>query len=366
MIKNIVAFTLASLGIFHLQSLTADECCDDFPCCESPIIPGLPLDANCIPAGYPYPGAYQPCNSWDLYVRGDFLYWSLLQLTLQPSAQKLSFDGLNIDTYNQGGPYKPGFRVSIGFDLDSVLLDLTYTRVHSKKTKHFQAGENDGFRIIFAAPSIVGVPILFSRLEAESHVDLDMAVLSLQKPIYLGERIILNLNYGLMGLWQGQTWNFIGTALPFQTEFFFTDNGTVFADHKAWSIGPNLNVYASALFPWGFQAFASAGLSLQYASLYKSVQTTSFPNVPAVIDNTSVKTDGHVIHMQASHGGEIGLSWGSYLWCDKYHFDISASYTIFYIHNFVGGVVLSPFATDYLTLDSINVHGFAVGGRLDF
>ncbi|MBS0629037.1 MAG: hypothetical protein JSS30_02290 [Verrucomicrobia bacterium] len=366
MIKKTIGITLASLGIFHLQPLSSTECCDDFPCCESPIITGLPLDGNCINPGYAYPGSYQPCNSWDFYVKGEFLYWSLLQLTLQPSAQKLSFDGQTIDTYNQGGPYTPGFRVSFGLDLDSVLLDLTYTRVHSKKTARFQAGANDGFRITFAAPSIVGVPILFSRLESVSHIDLDVAVLSLQKPVYFGKKIILSLNYGLAGFWQGQKWNFTGTALPVQADVFFTDNGTVLANHKAWSVGPNLQVHCAALFPWGFQAFASTGLSILYGSLYKSEQTTSFPNVPATIDNTTVKTKGHVTHMQAFHGGEIGLSWGRYMWCDKYHLDISAAYTFFYIHNFVGGIVLSPFATDFLTLDSINIHGLAVGGRLDF
>jgi len=366
--RKTIEIVLVSFAIFHLQShfLGASENCEDFPCCESPIIVGQPLDSSCINPGYPYPAAFKSCNSWDIYVKGEFLYWSLQPLTLQLSAQKISFDGQTLDSYVQGAPYHPGFRVSLGLDLDSVILDFTFTRVHSKKTERFQAGPNDGFRPVFAPPSIQNTPILFSRLEATLFKDLDIGIISLQKPVYLGKKIIMSLNYGLAALWFGQKWEFTGTALPFQSPDFFTDNGTVFANHKAWYVGPNLSVRANALLPWGFKAIASLDLFLLYGALYKGIQTSSFLNVPDIIDNTTVKTKGSVPISGASHGGAVGLGWGRYFWCDRYYIDLSVSYILDYHHIFVGGVVFSPVASDFLTLDSFSVHGLAVGGSLDF
>jgi hypothetical protein len=180
----------------------------------------------------------------------------------------------------------------------------------------------------------------------------------------------MSLNYGVITSWLGQKWNLSGTALTVQPDNFFTDTGTVFANHKAWTVGPNLGVRASALLPWGFQAVAIIDISVQYGSLYKGIQTASFPDIPLIpeliIDNSTVKTKGSVPHVQAAHGAEIGLSWGRYFWCDQFHIDLSVTYNMYYQHIFVVGNALSPFATDLLILDSFSMHGLAVGGRFDF
>lgn len=364
--KKNFGIALASLSIAHL--LVAG----DFNSGEagSPIVIGEPLDPCSIASGYPYPAAYKPCNSWDIYAKGEFLYWSQQPVDLQAVAQKISLDGRMIDSYIMEVPYKPGFRVSLGCDLGAVVLDLTYTRVHSRKSEHFQAGENEGFRAIFAPPSVVNVPILYSTLNSRFHINTDIGLISLQKPVYFGKKIIMSLNYGVITTWLGQKWNFSYTPLPAPADDFFTDNGTIRANHKTWSVGPNLAVSATALLPWGFQAVAVVDLSIQYGSLYKGTQTSSNPNIPLIpeliIDNTTVKTKGSAAHLQAGHGGEIGLSWGRYFWCDKYHIDLSLTYVMYYQHVFLPGYAFTPFAIDALSINSFSLHGIVVGGRLDF
>lgn len=378
MVKKYIASALCSLGMaqmtFQPNQIAANDQIDEFPCCEAGIVAGQPLDPCFINSGYPYPASPAPCCGWDIYAKGDFIYWSLNDIAYSAVAQKISFDGLQVGNFQQIAPYRPGFRVSLGVDLDSVVLDATYTSCHHHSTSRFSAGNNELIRLVWVAPSILtGPPLAFSNVRSTRQTDIDIGLISVQKPVYMGKKILMNLNYGLMTFWTAQKWNINCSALAVAPpNGTITSNGIVRTNHKAWTVGPNLGFKATALFPMGFQAIASIDLAIQYASLYKTDSTTSFPQaldplsgLPITTDNTTIKTKGNIPHLQASHGGEIGLGWGGYLWCDKYHLDLTATYSVYYQHIFVVGSVLSNLGSD-LTLGSFSIHGIAIGGRLDF
>lgn len=379
MLKKTKSCALISLGIFQMtfgpSPLTADEESSEFPCCEAAIVVREPLNPCLLNAGYPYPATINPSCGWDIYAKGEFLYLATSVDIPFYVAIESTFDNLTSVSLFQATPYRPGFRVALGVDLGPAVLDLTYLRYHAHTTSRFQAGNNRGIILTLAAPNILNItaaPVTFGNVRSGCTFDLDSFIISLQKPVYMGKRICMNLNYGILGLWNGVKWNINCLALTNPPPGLLTSNGFVKSDHKAWAIGPNLGVTAKGLLPWGFQGIVSINLALQYSSMYKGFTRASFPTAvdptgaPLIQDNNAVKSKGSVPFIQAAHGGDIGIGWGGYFACNKYHLDLSLTYNFIYQHYFDFGFALFNLVGDAFAQGAYGMHGISVGGRLDF
>jgi len=384
MMKKSLSTAFVSLGIIQLvlQSSPAfadEECCSS-PCYNPVILPGEVLDPCCVQAGYPLPVNLNLCCSWNAYASGDFLYLGSVRDVATPIAQRFTFvNGINfqIDRTTkdllQNSSYKPGFRVAIGVDLDSVILDATYLRYYSHTTSHFNTDNNQGIALTTYAGSILesslatGLPVLFSNVKSSFHLNVDRLLVSAQRPVYMGKRITMNLNYGLLAYWNEQKWDFNCTALAAPPAVFppvLTSNGFATAIHKTWAVGPSLGFKAVGFLPCSFKAIFNIDLSLQYGFMYRGETVTSFPAVPFATNNTTITRD-HAGYSQAVQNAEIGLGWGSYFGCDKYHFDLYATYNFFSQYCIAFGLPYSQTAVD-LNYFSYGMQGIAIGGRLDF
>lgn len=380
MFKKYLVSTLFTVAFFQATQMVANA--DEIFADES-IIVGYPLEETAINDGYLLPATPSPCNGWDLYARGDFLYWSIYADEIAGIAQKVTLNNpvQDVINYFQATPYKPGFRVSLGANLRSVVLDATYTRVRTNSTIHVNARNGEAIRLTYVAPSAPITPnVAFSTLKSTHEMGMDWGLLSLQTPVYFGKKIILNLTYGLSFIRSLSKHHIVGTALnvvpPPQ---FVTSDGFANSIQKDWALGPDLGCKAYALLPWGFKGIATVNLALQYGTLYYSKSTTSFPNAidpglaippdtgnPLISDNTTIKPRSHTGHMQVNHGAELGLGWGGYFGCDRYHVDLYATYSVYYQHIFCLATIFSPFGSDLLSLRQYNIHGIVIGGRLDF
>jgi len=364
---------LLSLGILQMtfgpNPLTANEECSESACCDAPIVVREPLNPCLLNAGYPYPATINPSCGWDIYAKGEFLYLATNVDIISYIAIQSTFDNLTSVNLFQATPYRPGFRVALGVDLGPAVLDVTYLRYHAHMTSRFQAPNNSGIILTLAAPNIVNItqaPLMFGNVRSVCSFDLDSFIISLQKPVYMGKRICMNLNYGILGLWNGINWNINCLAVNNPPPGLLTSNGFVFSNHKSWAIGPNLGVTAKGLLPWGFQGIVSINLAIQYASIYKGFTRTSFPGVPLIQDNNAVKSKGSIPSFQAAHGGDIGIGWGGYFACNKYHLDLSVTYNFIYQHYFDFGFALFNLVGDEFAEGSYGMHGLSIGGRLDF
>lgn len=360
MIKKAIAIALVSL------QMTAQE-----ECCEPTVISGDPLDPCCINGGYPYPATITPCCPWNFYAKGEFLYLGANITVGAPTVQRFTplTSNFQIDRTTKNflvnDDYRPGFRISLGANLDSVVLDASYWRYHSHRRSHFNAGNNGGLAITQVAQSIRNInPVLFSDVRASQHINADMLLISAQRPVYLGKRIIANLNYGLLTCWSGQKTHFDCVALDAAPIGVRTSDGFAFANHKSWAVGPNLGFKAIGLLGCNLSAIVGIDLALQYAYLYKGVTVISFPNAPFSADNTTLQR-GRAPHLQAAHGGEIGIGWGDYVACNKYHLGLTLTYNWFFQHIFAYGFPYSTTAVD-LFFFSTGMHGIGIGGQLDF
>lgn len=365
--KLVFVFGIAQIS-FHLSQINANEDSCEYTCCEPTIIAMEPLDPCVIASGYPYPATISPCDGWDFYVKGSLMYLGVGSDPNAFTAQRTSFDGLKTKNLFQKTAYLPAFDVSLGFDLGSVVFEANYFRYYHHNTSHFSAGNAAAILLTGAAPGSFALPpVVFERVKAKSTFNIDRLIVSLQKPVYLGNRIIMSLGYGLRTLWVEQKYDFICSGFPFPPPNGNpTSSGFTKTDHQSWSTGPDLLLRAKALLPWHLRALVDLDLAIMVGTLTKGFQTTSYPNAPAVVNNTTVKIDKHPHFIQAFSGGQIGLGWGNYFACDQYHVDFTFSYTFEYNHMFVFGFPFLPPAVADLTQAPWLMHGFVLSGRLDF
>lgn len=368
MSKYTIAGVLVGLGVSN--PIWADE---DFPCCDPLVVVGEPLDPCCVNPMYPYPGTIAPCNSWDIYAQGEFLYFSSSLDSYVNVASSISFDLSELDYLFQKSPYHPGFRVGIGIDLGSAVLDFTYLRYHPHTTSHFSAKEGGGVVVNYNAGIILtevfGQPRLyFQDVTSSLHLSVDYGLISLQKPVYMGSRLIMNLSYGLLGLWTEQKYKFTSTALNPPPPAFagVTSSGVSRADHRTWAVGPNLGFQGIGILPWHFKALIAIDLSLMYGSCYKVLSTGFFPQALFPMANSTVKEKEHSAHLEAFHNSEIGIGWGDYFFCDRYYLDLYVTYNFVFQHIFNYSTALTPVGFDGMNLSNYSMHGFAIGGRIDF
>jgi len=351
--------------------LLADQCNPE-PCCE--FAGGDPLDKNCVAAGYPLPAIIQPaCTCRDIYVKGDFLYWCQIENEQQIFAQQMSFDGSTIKNFHEKGGYKPAFRISAGVEVNTWILDFTYIRSHMHYHQFLGAQPNQLIEPSFNR--LTGPPIVYNTFDYHYHLNFDLGFLALRQPVYLGKRVLMNLGFGLLGIWTDHKRNAVGTAFPgVRPPTTVTANGVSRSEHKSWALGPALNFDVTALLPCGFKLIGNFLVAAEYANLYKGVSSYSHPAllpltpvIPPLIQlNTTIPSKKNVPHLSATDLAEIGLAWGSYVWCDRFYVDLSVTYSFLYqgIVNFA--VPVNAHAVDLFNLISYGTHGFTIGGRFDF
>lgn len=336
---------------------------------------GEPLDPCCVNTIYPYPANFSPCCSWDFYVKGEFIYLSSKEDADTNPAGFFSFDGSETRWFIQKSPYKPGFRVSAGVDFDSVVLDVSYLRNHAHMISHYQTRPNGGICLGLQAPPFFSQfffepKAFFERVKSSLHLNLDILSATLQNPVYMGRRIIMNLKYGILGLWTRKKTRFDCTGFTTPVPLppvSVTATGVTSNDYKTWAVGPILGFGATALLPCHFQIIASFDLSLQYAELYKVFVDSRFPDYPAFLGAFSFNKRRNLAHLEAFHNGELGLGWGDYFGCNnQYHLNFTVTYNWLYQHIFAYNEPFIATGFDVGHLTSLSFHGFAIGGRVDF
>ncbi|MBS0629118.1 MAG: hypothetical protein JSS30_02695 [Verrucomicrobia bacterium] len=370
--------TLSASQLFFQAGLLAaeGECCET-PCSNLAVLPGDPINPDCINAGYLLPAGIKTACSWNFYARGDFIYFAYSQEVTPPDAQRFTFvDGVNFQVQRttknllHSAPYRPGFRVSAGVDLDAVILDATYMRYHSTVTNNFGAGNNAGLALVTAAGGILasnpvtGQPTLFATIRSARTISVDRLLVTAQRPVYMGSRLIMDLNFGILGYWNQQKWRFDTTALGAPPVGVLTSNGFASANHKGWAVGPDLGFKAMALFPWHFHAIFNVDLSLLYGYCTHGRVVNSFPQAPLATNNTTLIRE-KAGFTQAVQSAEIGIGWGDYFCCDKYHVDLYVTYNFISQYLITEGIPYSQTAMDPYFF-AYSLQGLAIGGQINF
>lgn len=339
-----------SLGIIQVLTqsncLYADECCET-PCCEAAIVPGYPLDSCQIGAGYPYPATITLCDGWDVYAKGDFLYWiSNMGVTIFEVSATTTNQQHTRDLF-QKRSWDPGFRAALGADLGSVVLEAQYTRAHNENTTHFSA--RSGETLSFPTLAIPGA---FATAKSKQQMFLDVVTVSLHKPFYIGTKLTLDGLYGILFGWNQLNLKINAAPLNIPPTAFAKIN------QKWWNVGPTWGLHSKILLCWGLRGIGNIDLSLSYGRTTTSSTQYTFPLNPAA--NLTQRTKHFSSFFSLNTLAELGLGWEGFFCCDAFHTELAVTYNFYQQNNApVRGL-------QALTAQIECWHGIAIGCRVDF
>lgn len=347
--RKITAGILASFALILPAISQAEDCC----------LPEYrPGDILCEPCGiYTQYGGVQLDCGWNVFAWGEFLYW-------RPVIENV-WGTIKVDNATFGDPalgttqkeiantfgYRPAFRVGIGMHLpcfDDWLLGADYTWYHHGFSKIDRATAPS----FLASTTTAGTPLVnpvYSAIRTKYHVALDVVDLAMQRPNYLGQGVILSPSLGLKWVRVKQKYQqFLNNTV---TQVIDTAKATVV--HEGIGIGAGIT--GSWLLCWNLRLIGKADVGLIYPYKHTFFQQVTFLPIPLIVD---LKQKDR--HLDILAKGGLGVGWGSYFCCNRYHLDFSATFDI------MSDVVKMSFTTGMMEGVSFHLMGLTLRGQFDF
>lgn len=323
-------------------------------CCMPEYSPGQPLCDPC--AGYAQYGGIELNCGWDLYATGEFLYWrpfGSLSWVISEVPQNPFADPFTFLAFKWG--YKPGFKIGLGWVahcFDDWIFNIDYLRYHQSFNNTVRASlPNSLMSTTITLFGDTGL-VFASSIKNRAHYHYDIAGVSIQRPNYLGQRVILNPFLGLKWLKRdvmfGQDILDLGGGLNI-------GKATV----KYTSIGISAGFEGSWLFCWGLSLIGNADVAILYPYKRSFFQI----NTPAVISDANPIQifDNHIRHLDIYAKGGVGINWGSYFCCNQYHFNLAATF------DFMGDIVkLDSLTGSIFGNASVILMGLSIRGQFEF
>lgn len=334
---------------------SAPSSCGQTPCPPVCFEQGYPNTKCCFPSAYNEPANYVLAPSaWDLWIDASFTYWEAQQdgmdlaistnLTTAPFLQSPT-DG---EFLFQDNSYKPGFRIGLGMDLGhdnwGAFADYTWFRSKTSTNRAAPFDSRPGTDV-WAVTDWVRVPtntegtFTFSSLASTWHLNMDLLDVGILRPYYQGTHLIVAPFGGIRAQWIRQKLTLSGPTVPIGE----VDVGTfATANNKSdsWAVGPRAGFNGKWHLAWGFRFEGDVAASLLFTQ-YTKVSTNISPTVAG---GTGQVIAIHLTDHNCSrvvNEMNLGIGWGSYFGCRKYHFDFLATYDfqVFWNQNMMRALV---------------------------
>ncbi len=349
--RQIALGLAASLIAIAPSSMHAEDCCMPEYLAEEPL-----CDDMACAIYSQYAGIQLNCG-WDVYTWGEFLYWrptrSTAWVALRSQGTPIITDSTSHQLAQKMG-YRPAFRVGIGMILhnfDDWMLNADYTWYHHDFTKTFSAAAP--FNLASTLPNVT--PIIFpnyNSITTKSDFNYDIVGVSIQRPNYLGQRVILSPFLGLKWLHRD---NKISQNCTLITS---GQIDSVRASFSFSSVGIAAGFDGYFLMGWGTYLIGKADIGILYTYQHKFFQLST-PAVPTPEFPVNVMKQ-HIPHLDILGKGGLGIGWGSYLCCNRYHVDFSASF------DFLADVCKNGFAVGMFIIPPTMLMGLTLHGQFDF
>lgn len=317
-------------------------------CCMPEYMPGEVLCDGCV--GYSqYAGVELDCG-WDVFAWGEFLYWRPY------TARAYVVDQIPANTFTQpqiqiGHKYgfRPGFSVGLGMVahcFDDWIFNVDYTRYHQNFSKTFTAPPTTTLRSILILSGVV-----CTSIKDKTDFHYDIVGFNVQRPNYLGQRVILSPFLGL---------KWLKRDIFYRQDLLDTNGGLSTATNalKYTSIGIDAGFDGGWLLCWGLRLIGKADVALLYPYERSLHQVTR----PAVVTTGSpvVNAKHHIRHLDIYARGGLGFGWGRYFCCNRYHFDIAATY------DWMADIIKQDLYNGMVYDGSTVLMGLAIRAQFDF
>lgn len=326
--------------------------------------------------------SYLACN---VSIDTSFIYWFASQdgMSLASSANLQSGTAVNLENGStqliQPFNYDPGFKVGLGIGYDDWELHTEYTWVRQNTSINSNAPPSNGaggtsvwlMNNWFAqAVGSNNNSLSATQVSSKWHLGIDWLDATVGRPYYQSRSMVLSPYGGIRALWIRQSLN-IGAnvpsaaltiaQLPLSAQPIYSRNQS-----HSWSLGPVFGSGARWLIGSGVRLEGHGDISLlftQYSRLTHSENSVS-ANSDSPLFGTS-QTNFNTVRPTAQLG--LGIGWGSYTYCGKYHVDFSADYdfNVFWNQNMIRSLV-DNFSAGSSSSGDLFLHGLTLTGRFDF
>lgn len=363
-------------SLFAATSIFGQSC---KPACE-PCNPCQPHELLQCPsiAAYNAPARIDIQCGWDVWADASFIYW-MPNLENSEPVEYTTPPVSTLGTVYQSFPnldfkYKPGFKVGLGmsFDYDNWDASAEYTWLrgtHSRSAALSQEAVTDGGRYWSMWANPINVPVGAGGLGASTtafnaswKLALNLLDFDLGRWFYVGSQLTMRPSVGARAAWIDQHRNSSLTSLV-NTTLEITDNEKV----DSWGIGPRLGLDMNWMIGEGFRFFGNSEFDILFTRYHTSATSATLLNgVNSLVSNAK---QGHINTLRPHVDLELGIGWGTYFDCHKWHFDLSASYgyQVFWSQNMFGLTPGGGFIfRNTMPNGDLTIHGLTLTGRLDF
>jgi hypothetical protein len=345
MIKKKIFQIAMSLGLLPLCASADESYC---------LIPGEPICDQIAP-GYFYPALYETCGCLDIAVSADFIYWAankqVNSFAIEHDVSRVPDFTENIILTHRFG-YRPGFKVGVdlGFrGFDSVVAHSEYMRFNNTTTTSRTAPVGS---FITPLNGVTTVQAAASRVSSKWHFNAQWAELTVGRPLYLGQRLILLPFFGLKAFWFHQNQ---------RLQFDLLDGtlGTIRNACHIWAVGPYINIGARGLICGGFYALMKMGITLPYARYTKNDFSSDLPNTVSYQQNFFLgKKKPYTF--QALFDAGAGLGWGTTFCSQSYHLNFELTY------DYWSGLLANTLDFGGYLAKDLYLQGLTVKAQFDF
>jgi len=307
---------------------------------------------------------------YDFVTKVSFLYWQPIQETMSlgvVSDSSAANDLINGDVIDLDFKYKPGFKVGIGMRFDYGLWDtfLAYTWLRGTQEASVFIDPNNLFKGLFPAweiPSFLN-PRYNKGLEKwtlQLHfIDWDLA-----RSYAVGTKLCLRPFIGLRAAIIDQDLHVdYENENPVNIALFPSTHVDISSD--SWGVGPRLGLCTNWEVGRGWRLFGDG----EFDILFTQYDINSKQKSDIAVANRFIVRQDDANFLRTHLGLSLGLGWGRYFSCEKYHVDLSADYgfQVFFDQNMLRrGQNAQAIGSSFIPEGNLYLHGLTTSLRFGF
>lgn len=311
-----------------------------------------------------YPSNFQVEAGWDLFVFGEYLYWTANEDGLYFAQTGFQNETLTVPpdgSINFKGKLKKvepdwnsGARIGFGFNFPREGYDIALLWTWFKNDSHTSA--RGPLIPLWAEPD-------FNPFETATHakgtwnLDLNVADLEWGRSSWFGGHFSLRPFFGLRGAWIDQT---LKARYTYATTPTVTSNLHSNADFRGGGLRAGLDTRFA--FPAGFSMYGLASGSLLYGKLNDGLNITEN-------GSTIAHTKDHFSKGISSVQLGLGLGWDTHFYKDRLHIEFHVGwesnmwFRINQMNHFVSQLSQGSYFKEN---GNLSTQGIVAGGRFDF
>jgi hypothetical protein len=282
----------------------------------------------------------------------------------------------------QGFQYKPGFQVGLGWmaPMDNWVLYAEYTWLHGSTT-------TSGAATAPGVATIGGVALpqegiwfpaswfgggftnnLSTNISSRWNYKIDVVDAQVSRPFYSGTMFLVEPFFGLRGAWIRQHLHLTATTLSAGT--VNPVSGPTRDAHytsRSAGVGPRVGMNGNWHLGYGARFIGNAAASILFTGYDVKRNVQSPDTVGSFVFPQSSKF--HDLNaLRPALDLSLGLGWGSYFGCRRFHADIAATYdfSVFWEQNVMRYLADTSFSSSGAAPANLYLHGLTIETRFDF